>query len=285
MADSITTLLGDQRPPPPVDDATRARLEGHLVAAEEEQRSRPDDPDALIWVGRRQAYLGRYQEALRTFTIGIARWPDDPRIYRHRGHRFITLRRFPEAVANLERAALLMESGPDVVEPDGMPNARAVPTSTLHTNVWYHLALARYLQGAFEQALPAWRACLDAAGNDDMRVAAAHWLTMTLRRLGRVEEAQALLGAFTPDMDIIENGAYHQLLMMYKGLRQPADLLAAPENSNAALHDSTAGYGIGNWYFSNGQEDEGRAWFRRIYDGPQWAAFGFIAAEAELARG
>lgn len=284
MADSITTLLGDQLPPPPMAGDVRERLEAQLAEAQEAARAQPDSPDALIWAGRRLAYLGRYNDALQVFTDGIARWPDDPRIYRHRGHRFITLRRFPEAAANLERAVLLMEGRPDEVEPDGAPNARGIPTSTLHTNVWYHLALSRYLQGDFGRALTAWQSCLTASGNDDMRVAAGHWLYMTLRRLGREEDAAATLAPFGPEMDVIENGAYHRLLLLYKQSIKPEDLLATPENSSAAMHDSTAGYGIGNWHLYNGRDDEALEWFRRVYAGPQWAAFGFIAAEAELAR-
>jgi len=59
-AAATTSLLGTPRYPPKLDSATRARLESDLQRAEADVRARPDDPDALIWVGRRQAYLGRY---------------------------------------------------------------------------------------------------------------------------------------------------------------------------------------------------------------------------------
>ncbi|MGH2585570.1 MAG: tetratricopeptide repeat protein [Dehalococcoidia bacterium] len=284
MADDIVTLLGDRRPPPQMPEETRARLEAQLDAARVEAAARPDDPDALIWLGRRTAYLGNYREAIETFSEGIARWPEDPRFHRHRGHRQITLRRFDDAVANFERAAVLIADRPDETEPDGQPNPRDIPTSTLHFNVWYHLGLARYLRGELEPALVAYRECLAVSGNPDALVATSHWLSMTLRRVGRDAEAAAVLAPISTEMDVIENGAYHRLLLLYKGELSPDDLLETPANSNAALHDGTVGYGIGNWHLYNGRQEEALDWFRRIYAGPQWAAFGFIAAEAELVR-
>ena len=82
---------------------------------------------------------------------------------------------------------------PDEIEPDGAPNPAGIPTSTLHTNVWYHLGLAHYLQGEFEEALKAYKKCLEASTNNDMDVATLDWYYMTLKRLNRHEDAQALL--------------------------------------------------------------------------------------------
>jgi tetratricopeptide (TPR) repeat protein len=284
MADSVVSLLGDTLPPPPASEETRARQEAQLAEARDGLEERPDDPDALIWVGRRTAYLGDFRDAIEIFSRGIERWPDDPRFYRHRGHRQITLRRFADAIADFERAAALIAATPDETEPDGQPNARGVPTSTLHFNVWYHLALARYLTGDFEGSLPAYRECLAVSRNPDALVATTHWAYMAHRRAGRDTEAAALLEPIAEAMDVVENGAYHRLTLLYKGILTPEQLLDSPANSNAALHDATAGYGIAAWHRYNGREDEALAWYRRIYAGPQWAAFGYIAAEADLAR-
>ena len=70
------------------------------VAAWEKDRS---DADALIWVGRRTAYLGRYREAIGIFSDGIARHPADARMYRHRGHRYLTVREIDQAIADFEK--------------------------------------------------------------------------------------------------------------------------------------------------------------------------------------
>ena len=51
-----------------------------------------------------------------------------------------------------------------------------------------------------------------------------------------------------------------------------------------ALDLATQGYGVGNWYLYNGEEDEARRIFEHVLSGDYWAAFGYIAAEAELVR-
>src|SRR4029453_17765574 len=134
------------------------------------------DPDALIGHARRAACMGRYEQAIDLYGRGAERHPRDPRFLRHRGHRYITLRRFADAEADLARAAQLAETRPIEVEPDGLPNPRNVPTSTLQDNIWYHLGLARYLQGDFAGAQSALRTGLGLATNADMRVAHTYWL-------------------------------------------------------------------------------------------------------------
>jgi hypothetical protein len=47
---------------------------------------------------------------------------------------------------------------------------------------------------------------------------------------------------------------------------------------------ATQGYGVANWYLYNGDEARAHEIFRRILQTANWAAFGYIAAEAELAR-
>ena len=42
--------------------------------------------------------------------------------------------------------------------------------------------------------------------------------------------------------------------------------------------------GVGNYHFYNGRQAEGIAVWRRVVNSSYWAAFGFIAAEAELHR-
>ena len=249
-------------PPPEMSPETRAKRE-------------QEHADAIIWLGRRTAYLGNYQEAIDLFTDGANRYPRDARMFRHRGHRWITLRKFDRAIADLTRAATLIRGQEDQIEPDGLPNARNIPTSTLQSNIWYHLGLAHYLRGDFEKALDAYRECMKVSKNPDGVVSTSHWLYMTLRRLGRPEEAERVLDAISTDMDVIENQAYHRLLLMYRGEIAPEELLDS---------DATTLYGVGNWHLYNGRADLARPIFERIAAGREWAAFGFIAAEAELIK-
>lgn len=275
-----TSLLGQSLLRPELDDDFRAEQEELLAQANNDLAAHPGDPDALIWMGRRTAYLGRYRAALEIFSRGITEHPEDARFYRHRGHRYITVRHFEPAIADLTRAAELLEGQAPRVEPDGLPNARRQPTGTTHSSVWYHLGLAHYLRGDFESALSAYRECLRFSNNPDMLVATSHWLYMTLRRLGRSDEAAAVLEPISADMDIIENGEYHRLLLMYRGEADVETMLAATD----ALSNATLGYGVGNWLLYNGDKTGAAEIFEGVLDGEAWAAFGYLAAEAEVAR-
>jgi tetratricopeptide (TPR) repeat protein len=274
------SFLGEPLHPPALAPAVRDRLEADLADALAAHELAPADPDALIWVGRRLAYLGQYRKAIEVFGKGIERHPDDARFYRHRGHRWITVRELDRAMADLERATELVRGRPDEVEPDGMPNPYGIPTSTLQSNIWYHLALAYYLAHDFERAVPAWREALAVSTNDDMLVATADWLYMTLRRLGRDAEAATVLEPIHADMRILENDAYHRRLLMYRGEIEPGALLQTDTDDPVQL--ATYGYGVGNWYLYNGDAERAHTIFRRILDGTGWAAFGYLAAEAEL---
>lgn len=279
-------FLGDTLWPPELSEAQREVYLARYAEAEDALEAAPEDADALIWMGRRTAYLGQYRSAIDIYTHALTLHPDDARIYRHRGHRYISVRELDRAVADLRRAAELVEGRPDEVEPDGLPNVRGIPTSTLHFNIWYHLGLAYYLQGDFEAAADAYARCAEVSQHDDSKVATAYWRYMTLARLGRTEEADAVLASVSREMDLIESGGYLDLLLLFRGERTEEDILG-PGGEGATLASTTAGYGVGMWHLLHGREDEARATFRRTLESGragQWAAFGYIASEAELAR-
>ena len=270
--------------PPPLPPATREAYEARLAEAQRAYEHTPNDADSIIWLGRRTAYLGRYREAIAIFTEGIAKYPADARMYRHRGHRYLTVRELNRAVSDLRRADSIEAGKPDTIEPDGLPNARGIPTSTLQSNIRYHLGLAYYLRGAFERAVRIYVMDVAAAHerqNPDMLVASSHWLYMALRRLGKNKEAEVVLRPITAELPVIENGSYHRLLLMYKGLLPPDSLLKA---ETASVEDVTQAYGVATWHLYNGREQEAFNIYNRILQSPQWAAFGYLAAEAEVAR-
>jgi tetratricopeptide (TPR) repeat protein len=252
--------------------------EARLAAAE-----RPNHPDAHIWVGRRLAYLGRYNEAIEVFTTGLRRFPSDARFYRHRGHRYITIRRFDDAIADFRHAVELMAGRPDEIEPDGQPNARNVPIGSLQSNVWYHLALAHYLKGDWDNAARAARAGIAVSSNPDRLVSQTHWLYMALRRAGRAAEAAAVLEPIREDFDVIENASYYQLVRMYKGALPSAVVDGAVGAGVRSSSDASLAYGLANWHLYNGDTTRALDHLNRIVSGGQWASFGHIAAEADLA--
>jgi tetratricopeptide (TPR) repeat protein len=261
----------------------KAILDGNLAEAKANYEKDPANEDNIIWYGRRLAYLWRYKEAIEIYSQGLERHQDSYKLLRHRGHRYITVRELDKAIADLEEASRLIEGASDEVEPDGAPNAAGKPRSTSHSNIWYHLGLAYYLNGEFEKALSSYRECLKFSKvNDDMLVAAADWLYMTLRRLGKESEASTILELIKPEMDILENSAYHRRLLMYKGEVEPTELLD-PANLNE-MNLLTQGYGVANWYYVNGEKEKAKALLEKILESSYWAAFGYIAAEADLRR-
>jgi tetratricopeptide (TPR) repeat protein len=269
---------------PPLSDAAREGHTKNLEIARANYAAKPD-ADNLIWLARRHAYLGDYKEAVKLLTNGIEQYPRDARFLRHRGHRYITLRCFNDAIRDLQKAEVMVPYSKDEVEPDGIPNERNVPTSTLRTNIFYHLGLAHYLVGDFGRAAGAFMNAYNAATNPDMKVAAAHWVYMSARRFGDEAGPTGLLKReIKDDLDIIENHDYYTLIKLYKGRITSNDLEKGIGEKAETLSNASLGYGLGNWYFYNGDKTKAVEIFRKIVAGNQWASFGYIAAESDLAR-
>jgi tetratricopeptide (TPR) repeat protein len=278
------SFLGDTLRQLPLSAAVRERYERQLGEARTAYEHTPANADSIIWYARRIAYLGRIREAIDVYSKGIALHPDNPWLYRHRGHRYLSVRELDRAIADLELATRLVAGKPDQIEPDGQPNARNMPIGTLHSNIAYHLGLGYYLKGDFARAVPVYRRELADARNDDRRVSTAHWLYMSLRRLARDAEAAEVLKPIGRRMDIVENDTYHRLLLLYKGEMPVDSVLTVGPTGEMSVTDATAAYGIGNWHLYNGRRAEAEAIFRRIIAGGQWGAFGYVAAEADLSR-
>jgi tetratricopeptide (TPR) repeat protein len=167
-------------------------------------------------------------------------------------------------------------------EPEPGSDPKAPATTTLQFGIFYHLGLAHYLKGEFAPAEAAYRRCLELArGNDDSIASASDWLYMTLRRLGREADAARVLEPINAGMKVGESRVYLNRLLMYKGVHTPDDLL---RTGGDGVGRATYGYAVGNFHLVNGRPAEARAVFERVTQGDQWAAFGFIASEAELSR-
>ncbi|HUF04987.1 MAG TPA: tetratricopeptide repeat protein [Aridibacter sp.] len=259
-------------------------FEAKLAKTKADFDADPGSADAAIWYGRRTAYLGRYKEAIGIYSKAIGKHPDDPRLYRHRGHRYISIRCFDDAVADLAKAAKIVKGKPDEVEPDGLPNAKNIPTSTLQSNIFYHLGLAYYLQGNFKNALKAYEECLKVSKNPDMFVATQNWHYLTLTRLGKKKEAAKVLESVKDGLEIIENDSYYKLLKLYADKIRPETLLTEIRDSGDGHQNATTGYGIGTYFLIHGDKEKAEAIFKKILETDQWSSFGYIAAEAELER-
>jgi tetratricopeptide (TPR) repeat protein len=262
----VVSPLGVKHYPQPDD-------KGEIAKAQEKLASAPNNVELIIALGRAQANAWNYNDAIETYTRGIKIAPDNAMLYRHRGHRYISTRQFDKAVADLMRASKI--KGDDF-------------------DIWYHLGLAHYLKGEFTNAAISYERCYAVAeknrsvteankeGRDDSLVAISDWLYMTYRRMRKDLEALRVLEKITPAMLVKENKSYYERLQFYKGLKKEEELVNVEKATD--LEIATVGYGIGNWYLYNGDRKKGEEYFRKIVSGKYWPAFGFIAAEAELAR-
>lgn len=242
----------------------------------------PDSLDLLIWYGRFAAYTGQYREAVAIYTKGLQKFPNDSRLLRHRGHRYITLREFDKAIVDLALASELIEGTVNKIEEDGMPNDRNTPVSSLHGNIYYHLGLAYYLDRQLLKALDSFKKCLSTSNSPDNVVSATHWIYMIQNRLGRKSAGDNYLRNITENMDVIENTSYYKACLFYKGLKTLEEINTEVLNDSAS--DTALRYAIGNWIWYTGNPQKGQEVFREILKGTDWASFGYIAAETDIAK-
>lgn len=247
--------------------------------AKKDFESDPDNLNNFIWYGRRTAYLGKYEEAIIIFSKGIEKFPTDPHLYRHRGHRYISIRKFDKAINDLEYASELIQGTENEIEPDGMPNAMNIPVSTLHGNIWYHLGLAYYLEHNYEQAFEAYLKCRETVDNYDNIVSSTHWLYMIQRRMRNTELAEKMLDPIHLGDSVIENTDYYDLCKFYKGLIPIESFKSTKEDSPSS---NAIKYGIANWYFYNGEKEKARKMMDELLTSKSWSSFGYIAAESDL---
>lgn len=267
----LTTLLG--RPVQAKDDT-----DGAIAKADAALAANPRNVDRLLAAARARDVAWQFHAAIDVYTKAVELAPGDVRPWRFRGHRYISIRRFDEAVRDLARAVAIAPSSFDAT---------------------YHLALAHYLKGDYDAAARVYQACLDgtapaatlpegwrsctttkATPND--RVAMTDWLYRALRRAGRHAEARALAAAIGDGLTVGENEAYYTAIRFYRGAVSEAEAMTPrTANENRLV---TVGYGIAVHHLAEGRRAEGCALLRRIAAEPNWNAFGVIAAEVDLAR-
>jgi len=279
----IISFLGKPLPRKKLSDSIRLVLENNLAIAKQRLEANPDSLNLIIWHGRRTAYLGRYFEAIEIYSKGLEQFPNSYRLYRHRGHRFISTRQLNNAIVDFERANELSMEAPNAIEPDGIPNRLNKPLGNDKFNIYYHQGLAYYLKGEFEKAISVYQQCMKVSDNDDLLAATSYWLFMTYHRIGEVEEAAKLLDNINDQLEIIENDGYRDLLPLFKG-EKPVDALLAQAENASGVSSPTQMYGIGNWYLQQGDSAKAQGIWRGVVEGKTWDAFGYIVAEAEVAN-
>jgi tetratricopeptide (TPR) repeat protein len=260
---------------------------GLIARADAELAADPDNVTTIINAGIARAAARRFNSAIEMFTRGIEKYPDEARLYRFRGHRYLSLRRFDDAVRDLERAVVLDSTNYDIA---------------------YHLALAYYLTQRYADAAsviekcmafadnpkwqaveearvnPIWyRSCMSLKTDDDARAAMLDWRYRALRRAGKHADARRLARGVKEGWTVDENAPYYRALLFYRGIRDETSTLDSL-SATGELPFVTGAYGVANWHLMEGDTARARALFEQIIGGGQWPAFGFIATEVDLAR-
>ena len=261
---------------------TKNVFKKNLKIAYENFNQNPNS-DNLIWIGRRHAYLGNYESAIKYFSQGISTYPLDARFYRHRGHRLITNRCFGRAINDLKKAVNLSSSKSNEIELDGLPNALNIPTSTIKGNIYYHLGLAYYFESQLKDAMLAFEKCIELSKNNDSYIAAANWLYIIYYQLKMINKADKLLITINNEMNLIENHSYLSILNLYKNSN---DLIKIEKKifKEESLNNITVAFGLGNFYLLKGETEKAYKIYNLITNSDQWSSFAYIGAEVMLKK-
>ena len=201
----------------------------------------------------------QFREAIATFSRGLVIEPDNALLLRWRGHRYISIREFDRARADLTRAVRLDPS--------------------LY-GAWFHLGVVQYPSGEFKDAAASFAKAQPMAPDANELAGLTDWLWMSLSRAGRKAEAKVVVDRRSSTLP--QDYGYTRRLQLYAGVVTPDNLLTPADTDDVQI--ATLSYGAGNWLLIQGDEVRARAWFERATQTDGWPAFGFILAETELRR-
>ena len=237
--------------------------------------------DDFIEMGRQLVATARYKEAVENYTTGLNKFPESFKLLRHRGHRYLTLRRLDLVVKDLLKARDLIKLQPDSWEYD----AEGKKTDTYQHQIEYHLGVFYFIKGSYREAVAAFeKSLMDAHAGNEI-VGTTDWLYNSYQRNGQKMNAEKLLATITPEFKADHEQAYFRRIMFYKELIQPDELVdetMAPEKMN--VQDVTKLYGLANWYSFQGNPEKGKELYARILQSNSWPAFAYLASETELLK-
>ena len=234
---------------------------GPIARATSALAADPKNVQKFIALGVAQSGARQFREAIETFTRALAIAPNDAMLYRWRGHRYLSVREFDKASADLKKGY--------GIDPRNY-------------GILFHSGVLNFLRGDFAGAARMFTAAQPLAPDGGELTGSTDWLWMSLARAGRLAEANAML-ARRPDTLAAPPGyAYASRIKLYRGELTPATLITAADTADVQV--ATLNFGLGNWYLVRGDTVNARRAFERVIASGGWPGFGFMGAEAELAR-
>ena len=236
------------------DTGPVARAKAALVAD-------PRNVQRFIALGVAQSGARQFREAITTFTRGLAIAPNEPMLYRWRGHRYLSVREFDKAMADFTRGYAL---------------------DSTNYGILYHLGVLKFVKGDFNGAAAAFGKSQPRAPDGGELAGSTDWLWMSLSRAGRAAEATAMLARRPDTLPTPPGYAYVSRLKLYRGEIAPGALFSPSDTADVQV--ATLSFGLGNWYLVQGDTAKAKAAFERSVKSGGWPGFGFIVSEAELKR-
>lgn len=266
--DHVVSLLGDTLHPRGGNDSLLFVLDTQLAADS-------NNLQLLHARGRALDDAWRYPEAIAVFSRCIRLDPVNPLFYRRRGHRYLSIRRFDQAVTDLEVARTLFND-PDTSWRKGW--ADQLPR--LEFEIYYHLGLAYFLTGDYEEARQAYTQCYSVATDQASKVSAGYWLASCLLRLNRPRDLVLFLYTFPTSWKLTTNRTYYHLLLLFKGVISEEEMLR-PERFDRF---EIAAFGVANWRAFREDWQGALDMYRQTLTDPHWPGFGYLGAEVEIWR-
>lgn len=273
VAPTPHSLIGTPLRNPAWSADTRAALEQDVAIARAAMEIAPDREASYIWLGRRLAYLNRFDDAIEVFTRGLEKFPDSYKLLRFRGRKLARSRQFDAALADYARGIALVESVQDSYEPDGIANARNQFLGSYRSNLHYYHAQTSWAVGDYATTLAGMErsAREPLVQNDDHQIAIRYWRYLALRKLGRHEEAASAVIDTPAGLELLENDSYYDGVRYLQGTLPEADVLSK--------NDPVSAFAVAMQHLFEGDTDGADALLEKIIvDSPQ----GFWPAETEL---
>lgn len=280
-SNTVFTLFGTPLPPKQLGGRDASTFQRQLKRAYERYLEKPEEIDIIIEYGRKLSNIGLYYESIKVFSEGLEKHPSSFRLLRHRGHRYITIRQFDLAIDDLQRAAFYSRPAKNEIELDDIRKRNKSFISNDKFNIYYYLGIAHYLKGSYDKCISSFKKCATFANNDELKVCVTHWFYLTYQKIGNEKAANDLLLPITRKTKAIYNSEYLNLLMVYKGLYEPATVLSYAENEDKSINP-VLGYGIANWYLFKGEIEKPTRILDLVLQSHSWDCLEYIATESYI---
>src|SRR5258708_15172449 len=150
-----------------------------IIEARKKLTEDPTSVERVLQLSKAQAARRQYKEAVATATQGLAFAPKSADLYLERGHRELGLREFKVAMSDLEQAKKL---APEMLE------------------AYYHLGLAHYFSAELNEAAISFDRARALAKSNDSLIDCSNWVSVSLRRAGKNEEAAPIVKRIPPEV-------------------------------------------------------------------------------------